>query len=116
MIKKFSNMLLIFIKLLVSPIAFIIIKIRYLIKKRSTNNFIDIHPVTIVSDRYHGTYSGGKYLAFNLNADQLPDEIDDGDIDCMKYWVWVKHTNQKVGVGSTPIDAYHDLLKKINSK
>lgn len=35
----------------------------------------DIYPLTIIRDRYNDVYSGGKYLAFNLDADEIPTAI-----------------------------------------
>ena len=29
----------------------------------------EMYPLTIIKDRYNGTYSGGMYLAFNLEYD-----------------------------------------------
>lgn len=47
----------------------------------------DIYPLTIICDRYSGTYSGGEYLAFNLDFDEIPQEVlgDDTTAICYKF-------------------------------
>ena len=46
----------------------------------------DIHPLTIINDRYGGCYSGGAFLAFNLEPWDIPKEVDGSDIDCLSFW------------------------------
>lgn len=43
-------------------------------ENRELKPFIEdeIYPLTIISDRYTGAYSGGEYLAFNLDFDEIP--------------------------------------------
>ena len=62
----------------------------------------EIYPVTIVMDRYGGTYSGGEWLAFNCNPEKLPSGFDEDDLSCDEFW---RHNRLKIGVGSTPNDA-----------
>ena len=38
---------------------------------------LDMYPITILTDRYGGTYSGGGWLAFNLPPEEIPFEVDD---------------------------------------
>ena len=66
----------------------------------------ELYPVTIVTDRYGGTYSKGRWLAFNLPPNELPPEIDADDVTCYKFW---KNTDILVGRGSTPDEALKDL-------
>ena len=65
-----------------------------------------MYPITIVKDRYGGTYSGGAFLAFNLSCEEIPLEIDADDVTCCKFW---KNTKIKVGKGATPDEALDDL-------
>lgn len=44
------------------------------------------YPTTIVCDRYGGTYSHARYLAFPLDIDELPEGFDGGDTECVKFW------------------------------
>ena len=71
------------------------------------------YPLTIISDRYHGTYSKGNYLAFPYDYWRLPLEIDGDDIECMLFW---DKFDGAVGRGSTPFDAIVDLMKVQNDR
>lgn len=62
------------------------------------------YPTTIVADRYDGTYSDGRLLAFPL--DEIPPEVDGGDVECMEFW---KNYKNPVGKGNTPDDALDNL-------
>ena len=35
----------------------------------------NIYPLTIIRDRYCGSYSGGTYVAFNLESPEVPKEV-----------------------------------------
>ncbi len=65
-----------------------------------------LYPVTIVADRYNGTYSGGSWLAFNLEADQIPKEVHGNDIECSDFH---SKTKLPIGIGSTPEEALENL-------
>lgn len=67
------------------------------------------YPTTIIRDRYNGTYSGAKWLAFPLDFYQVPGEVDGGDTECMMFWGTY---NDPVGKGATPKDAIEDLTKQ----
>jgi hypothetical protein len=73
-----------------------------------------IYPVTILSDRYCGTYSKGKFLAFNANEENIPSGIDADDCTCSGFWD-EQESNPKfiIGKGDSPNDAYIDLFKKL---
>ncbi len=68
---------------------------------------------TIVMSRYGGVYSGAKWLAFPLWNVRLPNGWDGDDITCMEFW---QEYDDIVGKGSTPEDAYSDLLKKLQEE
>ncbi len=72
-----------------------------------------VYPVTIVSDRYDGTYSNGKWLAFQLDPENIPEEIGSSDPDEMIFWL--EHTDEKlpVGKGNSPNEALEDLKPKL---
>ena len=74
-------------------------------------NIDQIYPVTIVRDRYRGTYSGGLYTAWALDFYQVPQEIDDGDVECANFWHGTK-AKEYVGIGRTPQNALIDLYRK----
>lgn len=66
------------------------------------------YPCTIVSDRYSGTYSGGQWLAWPLDYDNVPGGSDAGDCECGDFW---RHYKRPVGKGNTPQEALDDLNK-----
>ena len=70
----------------------------------------DFYPITIIKDRYNGTYSGAAYLAFNLDYNEVPVEVSGSDNYCAAFW---KTSSIIVGKGSTVIDAYEDLLSQL---
>lgn len=71
----------------------------------------EIYPVTIVIDRYGGTYSGGLYTAWNCEACDVPVEIYESDIECGDFW---RDYKKIVGKGTTPMLALEDLRIKLN--
>lgn len=73
----------------------------------------DIYPLTIISDRYNGAYSGAKFLAFNIDHWDIPEEIGSGDGDEMRFWDGGIHQKYKIGKGSTPQEAFNDLWLKL---
>ena len=76
--------------------------------------FDDIYPLTIITDRYYGTYSGANYLAFNLDYDEIPQEINASDIDCYNFWL--DNKDMVVGKGASIIEAIVDLMFKIDKE
>lgn len=75
----------------------------------------DIFPVTIVMDRYSGTYSGAKWLAIQCNSDDVPDEIGGSDPDEESFWREHDDLKLPIGRGKTPNEAYDDLKNKAKS-
>lgn len=75
---------------------------------------IDVYPVAIMSDRYHGTYNGGyNFHAWSCNEDEIPADIDGPDIKCANAWHRVKEDMRLVvGFGSTPNVALLDVWLK----
>ena len=71
----------------------------------------DIYPLTIVRDRYGGTYSGGSYTAWNCDPWDVPGGCDESDVLCAIFWSEYKHP---VGLGATPMQAMEDLRVKLN--
>jgi len=72
-----------------------------------------LYPLTIIADRYHGSYSGGTYTAWNEEHYNVPDEIDEDDITCMEFWGDVPSRFKAIGKGKTPNDAVKDLTEKM---
>ena len=74
----------------------------------------DIYPLTIIHDRYNGVYSGGCYLAFNLDYYEIPIEISGSDIPCLEWWN--NNKDYLVGKGADPLEAIEDLIKKMEDE
>lgn len=71
------------------------------------------YPLCIIYDRYNGTYSGGKWVAFNCTHDDIPINISADDVTCGEAWASLKRRRNEgkilYGVGDTPEDAINDL-------
>jgi len=64
------------------------------------------YPLTIVTDRYNGTYSGAKFLAFPRDFNEIEDEVCGSDPECMDYWY---NFDDIVGKGETIQEAVSNL-------
>lgn len=72
----------------------------------------ELYPVTIIMDRYSGTYSGAYWLAFNLDYNEIPEAVCGSDLDCLNFWQ-IEGKDMVVGKGACPEEAYEDLNKKV---
>lgn len=86
--------------------------------KRNQYNDLDhafwlkhMYPCTIIKDRYTGAYSGGEWTCWPKYIEEIPDEIEAGDIPCMEFWK--SYDTSKVGIGDSPNDAVKDLRIKL---
>ena len=70
----------------------------------------EIYPLTIVSDRYGGTYSGGDFTAWNMDYYEIPTDPAEDDVTCMMFW---DTTDIVVGRGATPQEAVDDLKRRL---
>lgn len=71
---------------------------------------MDIYPLVIIKDRYTGVYSGGKYTAWNIYLEDIPQAIEADDVTCFTFW----HSyDGAVGLGNTPNEAVEDLRQKL---
>lgn len=72
---------------------------------------LDLWPVTRIKDRYHGSYSGGEWVAYYAHVDAIPEEASSDDVSCDQYW-----DNPRVpfGVGSSPDLALADLVRRMD--
>lgn len=87
----------------------------------------DIYPLTVIRDRYEGTYCGASYLAFNLESNSVPSEVHGSDTHCAYFWSLIDEGNfvegevaydyrdfvKYVGKGATIEDAVIDLYHKM---
>lgn len=72
-----------------------------------------IYPLTICSDRYGGVYSGGKFIAWNLDADEVPEDMYSDDCGCHSFWL---DNDIVCGKGDTVESAIADLYIKLKQE
>ena len=72
----------------------------------------ELYPVTIISDRYNGTYSGASWLAFCLDYNEIPDAVCGSDIDCLNFWQ-NEGKDMIVGKGASVEEALNDLYRQV---
>lgn len=72
----------------------------------------EIYPLTIVSDRYGGTYSGGDFTTWNMDYYEIQTDPAEDDVTCMMFWVT---TDIVVGRGATPQEAVDDLKRRLEA-
>jgi len=76
---------------------------------------LEIYPLTIICDRYNGSYSQAKYLAFPLDHWSIPEEIGGADPDEDGFWNYTdRHKEYIIGKGDTPQEALKDLNCLLN--
>ena len=71
------------------------------------------YPLTIIKDRYQGTYSGGKFTAWNLKHFDVPEAIQGDDLTASVFW---QYDDFIVGKGDTPEEAILDLIEKLEAR
>jgi len=67
--------------------------------------------ITIVPARYNGIYEGGRWLAFPVVYDVIPDDVYGNDVRCMGWFS--AHANVPIGRGTTPNEAHDELLRRL---
>lgn len=96
-------------------------KIMDLIKNLKTEHNTDIYPLTIVKDRYNGTYSKGKYIAWNCSPYAVPQTTYTDDAWYAWDNIYGMENNPETeyplfGVGDTIESAISNLANKLNNK
>jgi hypothetical protein len=71
------------------------------------------YPVTIVADRYGGTYAGGKYVAYPLEYHDVPEEAHGDDMAAMALFYMDDAPLR--GVGHSPNAAFSDLIRRVRA-
>lgn len=82
-------------------------------RKENEMRFDDVYPLTILRDRYSGSYSGGKYTAWNLYPWDIPDGPFSDDGGCFDFWL---ESTIPVGVGETPNAAIRSLVLALDDR
>ena len=77
------------------------------------SKYSDYYPCIIFMTRYQGTYEGGNWACIAF-ADYIPSEAVDDDLTCCDWWM--SPQADLVGRGSTPDEAYNDMVHRQNSK
>jgi len=72
----------------------------------------NLYPLTIITDRYRGTYSGAQYLAFPLLHTEVPPAVCGNDGDCLHFWQSEPNLNYFIGKGDTPHEAIANIIDK----
>lgn len=89
----------------------------------------DIYPVAIIQSRYSGAYEGGQWYAMpdfesiifgdtvavvdKIIIDLYKDYLDGDDDAALDFWA-SEYASNKIGIGSTPNEAYDDLITKLS--
>lgn len=81
-----------------------------------------IYPLTIVVDRYGGTYSNGKITVWNEFTENIPTDIYSDDCTCHDFWNDIRHDgsyeyrkyHNKYGVGDSIQEAIDNLYNKLS--
>jgi len=71
------------------------------------------YPLTVISDRYTGTYSGGQFTAWPREFNEIEDEVCGDDGECMNFW---SGFDDFVGKGPTIEAAVADLRNKLQAE
>lgn len=71
---------------------------------------LDVYPLTIVSDRYGGAYSGGRFTAWCLDSTKVPADIHEDDVTCHNFW---EDPLVLAGRGRTIERALNDLKRRM---
>ena len=74
-----------------------------------------LEPIVVISDRYSGAYSGGKWVAFGRADLQFVHEVAldnvwNGDYECAEFFT--DEMKSLIGQGNTPDEAVVDLRTK----
>ena len=75
-----------------------------------------IYPLTVVRDRYTGSYSGGRFTAWNVDVEDVPEDINEDDVTCYEFWWGDESKKYAIGKGRTPNEAIKDLAKVLKER
>lgn len=87
-------------------ISVLIVKIKIIMIEEK-----EIYPLTVFLDRYGGCYSGGNFIAMNLEPYEVNPNAQGGDVECYEFWNSVDKS--KIGFGGTAEEAIENLRKKL---
>lgn len=70
----------------------------------------DIYPLTVIMDRYCGTYSGGLYTAWNMDYSEISEAVTGDDVSCSLFFELCRDRGIIYGKGRTMELAVIDLI------
>ena len=77
-------------------------------------------PITVWRRRYSGVYEGAQWVAFALEAKDLPEQIEKDNVAAMWFWCDERLVESKrtrwVGRGATPDAAVLDLKRRVGER
>lgn len=82
------------------------------IKKWSDSQY----PLTIVADRYSGTYSQGLFVAWPCHPEDVPYQSQSDDCSCADFWAQASGSGWLYGVGDSVGEAHFNLVDKFRNK
>jgi hypothetical protein len=71
-------------------------------------------PLSVVADRYGGTYSRGEWSAWPLLPSEVPAAISGDDVEARQWWEAAATGSVVFGIGSSPEGAIADLKQKMS--
>lgn len=84
--------------------------------KKGEIQLYQMYPVTIVCDRYDGTYSGGRFTTWGCYPEHIPEEIYSDDDTCHEFWRdGIKDFEYYYGAGNTIQEAVDDMYYKLKN-
>ncbi len=73
---------------------------------------VGVWPLTVCATRYQGVYEGGRFVAFNLFAQDVPEQVFGDDVECADFF-W-GDSRVVFGVGDCLDDAVADLVGRLD--
>ena len=68
--------------------------------------------MTVITDRYGGTYSRATCLAFPVEYNFMPMGPEASDAECCRFWQGEEDIDYFIGKGAMPNEAAGDLIQK----
>jgi len=74
--------------------------------------------ITVINDRYCGTYSGAAFTAWDCSFEEIPSAISGNDDECDNFWAWQRANQGRVavGIGESEEAAKTDLLRNLEKQ
>lgn len=84
--------------------------------KKGEIQFYNMYPVTILCDRFNGTYSGGLFTVWGCHPEHIPEKVYSDDDACRDFWKYeIDNFKYQYGIGGTIQEAVDDLYYKLEN-